>query len=223
MKDMKKLTILMVAVIAIGVFSLPSVLSLGTGQHKFLNGSAVQCGKCHANSNDGVFRELTQSSPNQYLASETNNYDTSATTNTIHNSTAFYKAGKYNCAACHEVVTNSTWKARTKDQHTGVKKNVVCAESCHATEYNMAVGTGYTGVDAHKDFVNNQSAGTKGTYACMGCHTAVRIAGSPSYSYDAGKSNVDGLDIGGPWLGPTGSTSQPMTTAEVTQGAPPQN
>ncbi len=227
MKDMKKLTILMVAVVAIGVFSLPSVLSLGTGQHKFLNGSAVQCGKCHANAGDGVYRELQASTQNQYgpdglLTNDVSRYAVSG--GTIHNSSYFWeRTGKYDCARCHEVTTGA--RTKTSGGHTGVKKEVVCTQ-CHAGEYGRAVGTIPVGTstDAHKDFVlatgSLTGRGVNGTYACMGCHTAVRVAGSPSYTYDPG-TLLDGLQIGGNWSIDYTTTSNPMTPAQIAIGSPP--
>ncbi|MDD5615585.1 MAG: cytochrome c3 family protein [Candidatus Methanoperedens sp.] len=225
MKDMKKLTILMVAVVAIGVFSLPSVLSLGTGQHKFLNGASVQCGKCHANSGDGVFNELMSSTQNGYNASNggliTNDpSQVQVAGGTIHNSTYFWTAGKYDCSKCHTIATGG--RDKPVGGHTGVKINVVCKD-CHAQEYAKAIGTNLaSGVDAHKGFVENGTS-TNGTYACMGCHTMVRVAGSPSYIYSAGKV-VDGLSIGGKYSGTAdySQTSNPMTAAERALASPPQ-
>ncbi len=176
MKNTGKLTILMVAVVAMGIFSLPSVLSVGVGQHKFNNGSQVQCGKCHANSNDAVANELRGSGVTAYLTPGTK----------IHNGTGFWLGNSYQCVNCHQVTTGGTAKVN----HTGVQKNVVCAR-CHGTEWSELQSS----TDAHSNFGLNSSAGTSGTYACMGCHTAVTVTGSPSYTYGASQT-VYGLTIG---------------------------
>jgi len=42
---MKKLTILMIAVVAIGVFALPTTLSIGAGQHQFLQAGTTAGGQ----------------------------------------------------------------------------------------------------------------------------------------------------------------------------------
>src|SRR3989304_8800689 len=62
---MNKLTILMIAVVAIGVFALPSSLSVGAGQHKFTtvqSAGAVNafCSQCHGGA-DAIATELSQS------------------------------------------------------------------------------------------------------------------------------------------------------------------
>ncbi len=181
MKNTGKLTIIMVAVVAIGVFSLPSVLSVGTGQHNFNNGGAVNCGKCHANPGDKVFGELSSSGVTQYI-----NLGSPVGTK-IHNGTLFYTAGSYQCKACHTINTGGT----AKGQHTGVTVKVVCA-TCHGTEYTQITNV----TDAHANFASNASAGVSGTYACIGCHTAVTVAGSPSYKYGPAIAGVDGLTIG---------------------------
>lgn len=51
-----KILLLSVAVIAVGLFAMPSTLSLFAGQHTFINGSSVDCGTCHGD----VKQEMSQ-------------------------------------------------------------------------------------------------------------------------------------------------------------------
>ncbi|VVB86243.1 Uncharacterised protein [uncultured archaeon] len=181
MKNTGKLSILMVAVIAIGIFALPAVLSVGTGQHQFNNGAAVQCGKCHANPGDGVFGELSASGNTGYVTLG------SPIGTKIHNGSWFWTAsGKYDCSVCHVIATGGT----AKGQHTGVTIHVVCA-TCHGTEYTQLTNT----TDAHHGFAAAANVGTSATYACIGCHTAVTVTGSPSYTYGPSVT-TDGITIG---------------------------
>jgi hypothetical protein len=189
MKNTGKLSIMMVAVVAIGIFALPSVLSVGTGQHQFNNGAGVLCGKCHSNSGDKVFGELSASGITQY-----NNLnggsaiETSPIGTKIHNGSAFYLSGKYNCANCHVVVTGGNNKAN--GDHTGVTVHVVCA-TCHPSEATRLANAN----DAHSGLAAASGVGTSATYACIGCHTAVTVTGSPSYSYGPSVT-TDGITIG---------------------------
>ncbi len=53
-----KIILLSVAVIAVGLFALPSTMSLFSGQHTWYNGSGVECRKCHQD----IYDELTTQS-----------------------------------------------------------------------------------------------------------------------------------------------------------------
>ena len=186
MKNTTKMTLIMIAVVALGVFSLPSMLAVGTGQHKFNNGGAVQCGKCHANTGDGVYGELQASGTVQYSY-----YGNQG--GKIHNgSSSFYLGGKYNCAACHRTTGWQAGAGQTKadGSHTGVEIKVECSR-CHATEYSQLTSAN----DAHKEF-GSAVESKNGTYACIGCHTAVDVTGSPTYTY-SGAVTTTGLTIGG--------------------------
>ncbi len=186
MKNTGKLTILMIAVVAIGVFSLPAVLSVGSGQHKFNNGANVDCGKCHANGGDKVYGEIGASGTTQY------NTLGSGIGVQIHNSSTFwYVAGSYQCKKCHEILPDPDPTLKT--QHTNVKVQVTCIQ-CHSSYYVKLTNNS----DAHKGFglaAGSGSTGSDATYACIGCHTAVTVSGSPSYTYGA-KVTTDGLTIG---------------------------
>ena len=171
MKNMGKLTLIMVSVVAIGIFALPSVMSVGTGQHTFNNGTAVDCNKCHANAGDAVNSEL--------LASGLTMYTTLGTSagNKIH---AMDDAGLVGqCKDCHKLAAGP----RTTD-HTGVTMKPVCTV-CHTNVNGELAGA----AEPHAGFASTGNAG------CLGCHTAVSVAGSPSYTYSVSVTAV-GLTIG---------------------------
>lgn len=45
---MKKIIILYVALMAVGLYAMPNTVSLFAGQHTFYSGMGVECGKCHS-------------------------------------------------------------------------------------------------------------------------------------------------------------------------------
>ena len=53
-----RIVILSIAVIVIGLFAMPTTLSLFSGQHTFKNGTEVSCEKCH----EDIYQELILSS-----------------------------------------------------------------------------------------------------------------------------------------------------------------
>ena len=175
MKNMGKLTILMVAVVAIGIFALPSVMSVGTGQHTFNNGATVDCNKCHANSGDAVNNEL--------LASGNTMYDTfgQGLGVKIHAMDNTGMVGQ--CKDCHALAAGPRTAAGTQD-HTGVTMKPVCI-TCHSNVNGELAGAN----EPHSGFAATGNAG------CLGCHTAVAVAGSPSYTY-SGSVVAVGLTIG---------------------------
>ncbi len=176
MKNMGKLTIVMVAVVAIGIFALPSVMSVGTGQHTFNNGSAVDCNKCHNNAGDLVGTELAASGTTMYTTLGANVGDK---IHKLEASGAPATGLVSSCKDCHKLSAGP----RTTD-HTGVTMKPVCVD-CHTTitaELNGAA-------EPHARFA------TAGNAGCLGCHTAVTVAGSPSYSYSGSVTSL-GLTIG---------------------------
>lgn len=176
MKNMK-ITMLMIAVVAVGAFSLPSVLSVGTGQHTFVNGTQVSCNKCHTDSGDKIMTELALSNVTMY-----NTLGTGIGVR-IH---ALDGNGITSCKSCHALA------APTLGDHTGVLKKPSCS-TCHGGVNAELLDTD----EAHKAL--NTSVGNMG---CIGCHTTVTVTGSPTYSYSANNTvPVAGLYIGN-GLGP---------------------
>lgn len=85
---MKSQTILLaISLVTIGVFVMPSTVSLFTGQHTFYNGSSVKCEKCHAD----IYQELIQS------------------TNNPHYNPNWTEKQVFDCEECHNASINLTY------------------------------------------------------------------------------------------------------------------
>jgi hypothetical protein len=186
-KEMKmtKLTIFMLAVVAIGIFALPSTLSVGVGQHKFRTYGTVEtdgaafCAQCHK-SGDTVSNEL--------LASDTR--DTAAMGyggigDKIHSSIW--------CGDCHEI-TEGYEVAAVSTEHAA--KNPSCLK-CHGAGntygYNDVTVELSQLTESHKNFV---VAGDDDVQ-CIACHTYVTKEGTITYTFDTSFGVVSkGLTIG---------------------------
>ena len=152
----RKIVMLLIGIVAIGMFALPSTLAMYTGQHNFSNGSDVDCDKCHG-SGDTIYVELSQ--------------------NNVH--------GGFTCKKCHGFSTDeSTLSASNGSMGHAATTGVNCV-GCHA-ELNKTWGnTSATDLDsinvttelnngAHQAFKDQSS---DPDYACIACHTSVGVTG----------------------------------------------
>lgn len=179
MKLTGKITMLMIAVVAIGVFAMPSVMSVGSGQHTFLNRTQVDCNKCHTSSTDGVSNELNQSGYQVYTYNQAGKVAFTGTQQ-IHKMDGSGTVGT--CKSCHALAA-----VGAGTDHTAVTRQPSCTATCHT----IALSELQTTSDPHTRF------STAGNAGCMGCHTKVAVGGSPSYSYSQSTwTNVLGLSIG---------------------------
>jgi hypothetical protein len=181
MKNTGKLTILMIAVVALGIFALPSVMSVGTGQHEFRNGTNVECNKCHTMSGDKVNAELQRSDTTMYTTLG------AAVGDKIHKLDGTGTVG--GCVDCHKLATGPI----TGTQHTGVTLKPMCGADCHTNVLTAAGAGELAGVnEPHRRLATETTDKNAG---CLGCHTAVTVSGTLSYSYNAATSAL-GLTIG---------------------------
>jgi nitrate/TMAO reductase-like tetraheme cytochrome c subunit len=192
-----KIILLSVAVVAVGLFALPSTMSLFSGQHTWYDGANVSCQKCHQD----IYDEVTTASAYHW------------------NFTAKYGDA---CARCHTtgpINTNSTnitygqWQKRNGSGVVTAAVNLTAHAAvtveclaCHGTSATAFANKIQGAAEAHRDFyyasVSNQEVGdinqsslatagintgpawyTVGTYnqsviklkgtntACIGCHT----------------------------------------------------
>ncbi|MFZ2410739.1 MAG: hypothetical protein WAW23_04135, partial [Candidatus Methanoperedens sp.] len=140
-----KILLLSIAVISVGLFAMPSTLSLFAGQHTFYNGSSVQCVKCH-----------------QDIASEIG-----ITSLDVHNTIA-NQTGRDACEVCHttgnvSVPTgknmsalngsyNWTWITENVTTNSGAHAAVTKeCESCHTGVPNELKGVN----ESHGAFYNS--------------------------------------------------------------------
>lgn len=163
-----KILLLSIAVISVGLFAMPSTLSLFSGQHTFVTGDNVACEKCHADIYSEIGGTLNQvhkttnltgcqgchktnsSSFNATLipSNGTGNYSTWAGTNVTTNRNA-HAAVTLECVACH----------------TGVVAEITGSDEAHKAFYYAS------------NYSDNQSViQLKGANtACIGCHTHTRV------------------------------------------------
>lgn len=166
-----KILILSIAVVAIGLFAMPSTLSLFSGQHTFVTGDNVSCRKCHAD----IFDEI------------------GGTSNEVHNTANFtgYTNGTGGCEGCHRTGTiggipvNGTNLTGTYTQTIASNPNAHAAVTLECIACHSGVEAELNGTEeAHTPYyrASNRSIGgqtviaLKGANtACVGCHTHVRV------------------------------------------------
>lgn len=191
-----KLTILMIAVVAIGIFALPGAFSVNTGQHNFrqidpANPDAF-CNQCHGGP-DSVATELNLSQNGLYNGKIR-----------IHST--------QNCGDCHQLTQGyGTSAPGSKTEHAAIIPSCL---KCHSFATNDGIsdraGLGFdvptelNGTkEAHAPFwaaskaANTTDAANTDDLACLGCHTAVPKSGSIVYDYTITHTyNLAGLTIG---------------------------
>lgn len=190
MKQTGKLTILMVAVVAIGIFALPSIMSVGAGQHAFVNKTSLEgtdpaksCLKCHGTSSDDVKGELNMSDNNVFY---------NGANKKIHSS--------IQCADCHD--ETRAVGSDISGSHTKVPKQPECRQCHNGASIQTNNGSIQlqnvwdelsNATDAHQGFRDL----TRANAGCIGCHTRVTVTGEVSYTYSASAwQPVLGLYIG---------------------------
>lgn len=181
---MTKLSIIMVAVVALGVFGLPTMLSVGTGQHNFTtvqSGSADDvkafCYRCHSAS-DSVSAELLQSGNGPLLSAGVG-------TGKIHNSQW--------CGDCHALSGGYAFDI-IQDQHAAILPSCL---KCHS-----GPGSGAGLHDVTPELANSSEAHVNFVFAtdndlqCIACHTAVSKTGAITYTYNSGQTFGANFKIG---------------------------
>jgi len=170
-----KILLLSIAVISVGLFAMPSTLSLFAGQHTFYNGSSVNCGKCHldiiteASSQGGNYTHKTILSntgraqcavchttgsvsdvPIGKNTSNAGNYIYDTKTLNVTNNSAVHAAVTVACISCH----------------TNVSTELQGSAEAHGAFYNAS---------AADSSGNNTNILTGGNEACVGCHTHIWV------------------------------------------------
>ncbi|MFQ6055932.1 MAG: hypothetical protein ACE5J3_08140 [Methanosarcinales archaeon] len=148
---MKSQTILLaIAAVAIGVFAMPSTVSLFTGQHTFYNGSSVKCEKCHMDIYE-EFKKIVDSGGSTAHASAKWTGGT---------------AGQkfFECTECHRVDINISYYYQ-KGLTSGEKPKAHAAQTvpclaCHKGELKES--------GMHK--LRNKYGMAKGGTGCDNCH-----------------------------------------------------
>jgi hypothetical protein len=164
-----RILLLAVAVVVIGMFAMPSTLSLFSGQHMFYNGSSVNCKKCHADIYDELYASgITPPSPHAsgnllrceachitgdiglLWGNDVIGISWNAGVDVRNNSQA-HAAVTVECVFCHDLILNDT---------SGNPQEIQGSQEAHRSYYNAS----------------NQSILLKGgNEACIGCHTHTTI------------------------------------------------
>ena len=157
-----KVLLLSVAVIAIGLFAMPSTLSLFAGQHTFYNGSDVKCEKCHAD----IYSELSTGGGTAHTLGVFDQCEYCHKTNTTALAVPINGTNTSNYAGTN--VTNNTQAhaAITLECitcHTGVEAEIQGTDAAHGAYYNASNASDAT--------VKMKGANV----ACVGCHTHAYI------------------------------------------------
>ncbi len=187
-----KILLLTIAVISVGLFAMPTTLSLFAGQHTFDKaGNTTICAKCHSD----VLSEINNG----------NYHKTLIVNGTITN----------DCRGCHTSSTvNGTLIPKGNSSGNGtapaVGLNIAAGTFTMANGTTVSYGAGqvhaavtveckacHTAVDftndAHRSFADNTSTQTwlrGANEACIGCHTKANVGftwarkGGYNYTYD---------------------------------------
>ena len=166
-----KVLLLSVAVIAIGLFAMPSTLSLFAGQHTFYSGSEVDCGKCHQD----IETEITMS-PTAHTTAELQLCEGCHKTNTTALNELIPYDGQNNATDSAtnftgiNITTNAQAHAAVTMEcigcHGGVDEELTGTDAAHTAFY---YGANYSevGNGGNQSAVNLKGSNT----ACVGCHT----------------------------------------------------
>ncbi|MDP2841382.1 MAG: hypothetical protein Q8O17_03785 [Candidatus Methanoperedens sp.] len=165
-----KILLLSIAVISVGLFAMPSTLSLFSGQHTFTNGSDVLCTKCHAD----VYSELSGATSTAHRTTALKACEGCHQTGTITNvpkgdNTNITFAMDINKSAAHSSVTLECVAC-----HQAVGQNITASAEAHRSFY---WNSSYTANASANIMTQNQtSVVLKGAnLACIGCHTHATV------------------------------------------------
>jgi len=183
----KKLAFVLIAIVGIGLYALPSTVALFAGQHSFENidpsGNQIDCVKCHGD----VGVELVSNTNNAPHASFECEYchrievGKASGDNNNEVGTTYHAASLVSCLECHGGIT--------PEGHGGTGGFGVCTD-CHtsmspmenipAGGFGLTNEIGDTGVyEAHNDFLKNEDGllrySNASNTACVACHTHVAV------------------------------------------------
>lgn len=195
-----KMLLLSIAVVSVGLFAMPSTLSMFSGQHTFDKaGNTSVCAKCHSD----VYIEIQGGSYHKSLIDDTTYQCKGCHTSDRINSSLIY-AGNRSASGAKYNYTTSTNLAGL-DLTTG--KFIYANSTDNATGYNFGGGIHSAVIvecvwchgavnmtnDAHSVFQANSSSATQlsgSNELCVGCHTKALYQfnwvrkGGFNYTYD---------------------------------------
>jgi len=192
--DSRKLMLMFVAVLAVGIFALPSTVAMFGGQHNWYNlepdGNDVPCEKCHADVYDELYNSVGPHDEMEcWYCHRTSSllgytYASGDGTGSVPGEEA-HAASTVECMACHG--------GQFISGHPAEWGNETCA-NCHVAISDLnAGGFGLTPVAAdtganaaHMDFVNgsiDDDLMEGANEACITCHTHTAIDINWTHAY----------------------------------------
>ncbi len=198
--------LLSAAVIFVGLFAMPSTLSLFAGQHTFDTGANVSCKKCHQDvyeemscpANDVHWKRTAITPDKQFQCIECHNV-TNVSTNFITNtkeSSGAHAATTVPCLACHSGSAGGSYE--TNPMHVLAGKYTIyklpggdCGQ-CHRNAadpkkypdaFIININASLTNSsEAHSAYynesINNATFLKAANAACIGCHTHINVKGT---------------------------------------------
>lgn len=197
-----KIILLSVAVIAVGLFALPSTMSLFAGQHTWYDPKELSCFKCHQDVKDELAGSENKVHGEAWAQACEGCHKTPAVTvsgnSTLNGGTPFFytsglganrtkqgfhAATTLECVACHSGVAVSAYSASNYNSTTGTwadyKNSLGNPQEAHTAFANAATSTRvlYNDDGTVKSSTGNQSqVMLKGANtACVGCHTHIWV------------------------------------------------
>lgn len=171
-----KILLLSVAILAIGLFAMPSTLSLFAGQHTFTKGINVGCERCHQD----IYDEMSGS---KFGTSDAHGaaklkacqgcHKTGDITGITLNKSQMVDYGGSPSGTYNQNLTNKSAHASVTMQcegcHTGVPAELMNFNESHGPFYNAS----------RADSSTNGSDMLMGSNeACIGCHTHINVNGT---------------------------------------------
>ncbi|CAG0994581.1 MAG: multiheme c-type cytochrome [Candidatus Methanoperedens sp.] len=178
-----KLIIVMISVIAIGLFALPSTFSYSGSMHTFKQVDPTSattinafCMKCHTGE---ISTQLAASDPGLYQGG-----------GAIHASVQ--------CQGCHQItrVTGTQGYGVEADSTEHAARLPSCLD-CHiSTGTLMQIGNAGTEIRALTEAHQNFKSDTDNDIECIGCHTEATRTGTVSTGMTSQPTTISGLTIG---------------------------
>ena len=167
-----KIILLLISVVAVGMFAVPSTLALYTGSHQFVNGANVNCEKCHTSSMDDIKAELESGSAHNTLGCKACHGGANSAVDLEPDNTDGHAASmNVDCIGCHYSKSNG-------DSHPDNCGTMNChvgdsfAQEDVLYQLNLATA-------AHHEVTFNSSADNQDIVdrdqACIACHTNVPV------------------------------------------------
>lgn len=154
-----KIILLLFSVVAVGMFALPSSLALYTGSHTFVNGSSVDCAKCHVSSMDDITAELAAGTAHTNMSCGTCHGPANANVNlSMGNENGHAASMAIDCIGCHW--GNASESGNNIDDEDVLRELNLAAAAHHEVTFNASA--------------DNQDIDDR-DQACIACHTDVPV------------------------------------------------